>query len=407
MAALTKEDLDKFKNVDPTGFLSKPTIEKEDDVIEPTVKKEEGEKPTPAKELKTQLEKTKKERADIQKKFEEAEARIKELEAKTGEASELEALRPVAEYLKKKAGKLDADVVEKELIQKNRERKKQLVEKDEKLSLKDKQIQEISIEHSEEWQEDYVKPINESRDNLVASIVNLDNEGKIRNPELMHSLMQRLVMVNDQGVPKTSLEIKQELKAFANEYEKKTGLEYDFPILREVVDAVSVFHNKVISASKAKADWQQSVENKRKEREFEQVQQRQSSIKKEIEARDYYFNRYKADLKIDELEDILDDPDDFIAAAAEEHKFLKAALSGDSSIQPRQYNEFIDLAAKGKMFDALTKKVRELQRELKSFRKDEKSPKFNGGAKASVADGEKLTKDNIPAGYNPTGFLQR
>ena len=115
MPALTKEDLDKFKNVDPTAFLSKPEASKEDE-NDPPASKKDDDKPTPAKELKNQLEKTKKERADIQKKFEEAEARIKELEAKTGEASELEALRPVADYLKKKAGKLDADVVEKRRI---------------------------------------------------------------------------------------------------------------------------------------------------------------------------------------------------------------------------------------------------------------------------------------------------
>ena len=406
MPALTKEDLDKFKNVDPTAFLSKPEASKEDE-NDPPASKKDDDKPTPAKELKNQLEKTKKERADIQKKFEEAEARIKELEAKTGEASELEALRPVADYLKKKAGKLDADVVEKELIQKNRERKKQLVEKDEKLSLKDKQIQEISIEYSEEWQEEYVKPINKSRDNLVASIVNLDNKGQVRSPELMHSLMQRLVTVNEKGEPKTSLEIKQELKSFANDYEKKTGLEYEFPILREVVDAVAAFHGNIMEASKAKANWHEATENKRKEREFEEAQKRQISVKKEIEARDYYFSKYKSDIRTEDLEDILDDPDIFITAATEEHKYLKGALSGDGSVQPRQYNEFIDLAAKGKMFDSLTKKIRELQDELKSFKKDDKSPKFNGGAKPQNKDQGKITKDNIPAGYNPTGFLER
>jgi hypothetical protein len=394
---LDKEALDKMsKDNDPMAFL-KGSVKEEEDSSDDNTSIVKDEKPQPAKALKQELEKVKKERDELNKK-------LKELESKTGEISELEPLRPVAEYLKKKSGKIDSETVEKELIEKNRQRKKELAEKEEALKHKDQKIKEISIENSEEWHNDYIRPIQEAKGILEAAIINVDDEGNVRHPEMMSNLFSKLVALNDDGTPKTSLQLKSEIKKFAAEYERKTGLDYDPPLLKEVVDSISKFHNRIQVASKAKSDWEATLENKKKERAFESAKQRDFQIKKELEGRDYLFSEYKNSINTTQLEKVIEDSDIFINAAKEEHEYLKKALAGDPDLKRRDYTDFIDLAAKGKMFDSLMGKIQTLEKELAEIRGDKKSPKFNGGAKL---EGEKKTEQiKLTPGYDPMGFLK-
>lgn len=398
MSNLTKEELEKFKSIKPGEFLKEESIEIDDEPIvkkddEPIIKKDE-EKSTPARQLKAELEKVKKERDDLNK-------RLLEAESKSGIVSELEPLKPIAEYLKTKEGKVDEEAVNK-LIERNRSRKKELAEREQSLKNKDQKLKEISIESSDEWREEYLNPINEARNTLVASIVNFDKDGNVRNPELMQELMSSIVRVDDKGTPLTSIQVKAEIKKFAEKYESLTGLEYDLPSLREVTDSISTFHKKVISASKAKTDWEQSVTQRKNERLFEQEQKSKLLRDKEIAARDYYFNEYMDTVDKEVIKDVLGTDQEFLHAAEDEHNYLKNMLSGNGT--PRNYNDFIDLAAKGKMFDSLVTEINKLKDELKEIKKDEKGPRFNRGGRPEQPKetGIKPTKS-----YNPTGFLNQ
>ncbi len=392
--ALTKEQIEAARGIDPMAFLKGTDIKDTD-------KKEENVdvKPQPAKELKSQLEKVKKEKEELAKK-------IKELEERTGEISELEPLRPVADYLKKKTGKLDPETVTNELIEKNRKRKKELAEKEEALKNKDQKIKEISIDQSDEWQNEYVKPIVQAREILETSIYNVDNQGKVRHPELMKELFNRIVSVDNEGNTKTSLEIKAEIRKFATEYEKATGLDYEAPLLKEVVDSVNAFHSRIKTAQQARQEWSQTIESKKRERDFESAKKREKEIEKELKGRDYIFSEYKESIDAKSLSDVFEDPNEFIKAAEDEHLYLKEALSGKSDLKRREYNEFIDIAAKGKMFDKLVSRIKELTSKVKELEGDEKSPRFNGGVSPSTKREGGQIKLKPGEKYDPTAFLK-
>lgn len=393
------------KTIDPTAFLTgnpndfidveEDTKENKQDVV-PEQKKEVKKDP-PAKELKHQYEKTKKELEELRSKYEQYEAKVKELE-------ELDPLKPVAEYVKKKAGKIDQDTVNEYIIKKGSERKKALSEFEQKLKLKDQQVKELNIEQSQEWQEDYIAPINKARDTLIASIVNFDNDGKVKhNPAIYQELFSELISVDKDGRAKTPTEMRAAIRKFEASYAKATdGDEYDAPSLREVQDAVASFHSSVSKAQKAKSEWDSLLQERQKEKAYEEAKKQEALHKREVEGRDFLYEKYKNSLSLKELDGIID-PNDFISAAEEEHQYLSSLMLRKEGIKPRAYEQFIDLAARGKMFDALVEKYKEIQAELEQFKKDQKSGSPRIGSPRT--EQKQITIDPTNPNYNPTGFL--
>jgi len=346
-------------------FRAQDTPIKVEEPKKDEVKKDEEDDKKPVKVLRQERDNLRKELAD-------KEAKLKELE-------EFAPLKPIAEHIKKKAGKIDPDVVN-DFIERNRTRKKELVSKEETLKKKDQDLREFSIQATDEWRENYEKPLNEARHNFAATVVKVDKEGKPIAPDLHANLMQKLITVNEKGEPKTPIEIKGILKAFAEEFEKKTGVEWDVPTVSSVVSDVNSIHKSIIAANKAKTDWEEEITKKKQERIFDEQKKTEAFRKKELENRAYAFDSFLENLDKTELEGIVD-PNIIITSLKTEHSAFNDVLLKKEGAKPKDYKEYLAIFAKAAAYETLLAKAKELSAENKKLLEDVKSGLPNRGSK--------------------------
>jgi len=115
-------------------FRAQDTPIKVEEPKKDEVKKDEEDDKKPVKVLRQERDNLRKELAD-------KEAKLKELE-------EFAPLKPIAEHIKKKAGKIDPDVVN-DFIERNKTRKKELVSKEETLKKRIKTLE--SFQFKQKW----------------------------------------------------------------------------------------------------------------------------------------------------------------------------------------------------------------------------------------------------------------
>lgn len=344
--------------------------------------------------------------ADLRKAKEAIQKERDEFEKELTELRKLKPLKKVGDYLASKTKKeslAEEDV--DEYISRNKTRKQKVEELDKSLKNKDQALKEISIEHSDEWKTEYVKPIQKAAANIFTIIANQyeDADGNIKTREevLTKSLMNQLVSLDKDGNPKQPLEIKGIISKFRKAYEEKTGLDYEMPALKEIVEAVETVHINIARADKAKANWNQELENKNKERIFEEAQKEKVFIEKEIAGRDYLVSKFKDSQEIKDLQEIIGDDDEVVAAFNEEHEFLKKGVRKDADYKPRGYPELVKSLGKAKLFDKLVEKIKTLQSEydeLKSQRDSGLPPskgKKPGELDRNRDQPKEITKDNV------------
>jgi hypothetical protein len=387
------------KEIDPLAMFKDDWNVEEEQAPPPPPKKDDA-TPLPPKKGKDDS------IADLRKAKEAIQKEKEELEKEVAELRKLKPLKKVGEYLTSKTKKealAEEDV--DEYINRNKTRKQKVEELDKAIKNKDQALKEISIEHSDEWKTEYVKPIQKAAANIFTIIANQyeDKDGKIKTREegLTKELMNQLVSLDKDGNPKQPLEIKGIVSKFRKAYEEKTGLDYEMPSLKEIVEAVETVHINIARADKAKANWNEELERKNKERVFEEAQKEKTFIEKEIAGRDYLVSKFKDSQDIKELQEILGDEDEVIAAFNEEHEFLKKGVRKDSDYKPRGYDALVKSLGKAKLFDKLAEKYKALQSEyaeLKSQRDSGLPPpkgKKPGESDRSREQPKEITKDNV------------
>ena len=370
------------KLLSPTDFLTSEVIidpNKEESQNKETQKKEEPIKDEPVKVLRADRDRLKKE-------LEEKEKRLKEL-------SELDPVKPIAEHIKKKKGKLDPDAVN-EWIEGQRNRKIQLTEKEKLVKEKDERLKDIEITFSDEWKTEYEEPLKKSRDYLTATIVKTTESGEPVEPEMHVKLLQSIISLKENGEKKTPLEIKSILKKFSEDFEKKTGMEWDVPRLEDVVNGIESFHNKITSAERAKKNWQEEKEKKLKERTFEEAKKTEAFVKKEIQNRNYAFEKIVEEIDFDFVED----KDELIEEIRKEHQSMNDLLQKKEGAKPKDYKSYIESIAKAKAFDVASKKLKELEAENKKLKEAVNSSLPHRG-------GSSETKYTPKENESPTDFL--
>lgn len=342
--------------------------------------------------------------ADLRKAKEALQKERDELQRERDELLGLKPLKKVAEHLKKKANKdsiEDADV--DEYINRNKTRKQKVEELDKTVKNKDQAIKELSIEQSEEWQTDYVAPIKKAASNIFTIIANQheDGDGKIktREEQLTKQFMNELVALNADGHPKQPLEIKGLLNKFRKTYEEKTGLDYEMPSVKELVEAIESVHINIAKADKAKKNWNQELENKSKERIYEEAQKKKAWTDKELQGRDFLISKLKDSDEVKELKEILDE-EEVITAFDEEHEFLKKGVREDPDYKPRGYDVLVKSLGKAKLFDKLVEKFKSLTSENETLKKQRGSglPPPKGrkpGEGEERRHPQEITKDNV------------
>lgn len=341
--------------------------------------------------------------ADLRKAKDEAEARYKELndkvESEYKPLEEYKVLKPIADHLKKKFDKLDDESINK-WIESGRERKKKVIEADAKISEKERRIRDIEITQSDDWIENYQRPIIDSKDALFATISNLDSEGVVKNEKMINFLSESLLKVDDKtGKPYNHTQIKSILTKFAAEYEKETGEEYEIPHIEDVKKSVDTFINKYIKAHDAKINWEKVKEQKTKEKIVQDSERIKRATEEEIKARDVIINSFINDYDFKKYDGVID-KDELMIEMKNQHKILSDSYK-DPSSQKRSYNDFVEIATKGTMFDKVSEELRQTKELLAKEKEKTKSGLPSGGTRI---DAPKI--ESIPKGKDPAAFLR-
>lgn len=359
----------------PLSFLSnsgleehEPTPPKKDEQQPP--KKEDQQTPPPSKNKDQQFK-------ELKLAKEKAEKEAEELKKQLDELKEISPLKPVAEYLKTKVGKVDEEAVNS-FIEKQKERKKKLVETERAYQEKEEVVKSLSIERSDEWRKDYIEPLAKERNNLIAMVASIDNEGKIRHPQLIEGLVNQLTMVSKDGKHLDAIEIKKVLTQFEKIYKQKTGEDWDGTNLNEVAKTVESIAGKIIKANVARSNWAKTLEEREKERLFNEEKAREELAKKEIAANEYVTRKLISEFDFSQLEGIIPE-EEFTEELIQQNKYITGIRTGDKSSKPKEYKELVVEMAKAKNFDKLLAKIREQEQEIEKLKEINKGGIGSGG----------------------------
>jgi hypothetical protein len=226
----------------------------------------------------------------------------------------------------------------------------------------------------------------------------LDSEGKIRYPEMFNKLQQRLLEVDKDGKPKNSIQIKQTLKEFATEFKKTTQEDYEIPNLTKVTEAVETIYNKNIAAHNAKKNWEETLEEKNKEKLYDQTRKQQRDTEVIITKRTEVAELAKDQFKYKDLTDIGFEEDDVKEKFDSVHKKVVSIMTGKE--KPTEYDEFITSMVKSSLYDDLMTKYNELKKQYeKDMKKKYSSVPSNSSRKEGDTPPPKDENKDDPMGF--------
>ncbi len=342
---------------------------------------------------------------ELKKLKEEAEKRAadlqKEIDEKYKPLEKYSPVKTIADYIESKEGKLDEEAVNN-FITRQKTRKQKLTETEQALNEREQKLKNISITESTEWKENYQKPIADAQNTLFATIANVDSDGTIKHPGLVEHLAKSILKVDEKsGEPLSAPQIKAILGKFAAEYEEKTGEEYEIPRINDVVDSVRVFINRFKKAGEARTNWEKERDKNNKERLFNQAKEQEEQIAKEAKARDFQINEFIKGYDYSSIEGVIE-KDDLVKEIKGQHSYYMDVMKDPSKLD-REYHQNVELIAKGKLFDVVSKKVKALQIELEKEKEKVRSGLPSGGSKGKQDDD---TKPLFKKGEDPRSIFK-
>lgn len=391
---------------DVTDFFrsaAKPVIEKEPPLGE-------NEPPKPEDQQQQQKEQQKKPSHieninELKKKKDLLEARVKELEedakSKKQIIDEYNVVKPIVDHIKTKEQKLDNESVNN-YINRQKERKKVVEEYGQKLTEKEKRLQEIEITSSDLWKNEYEIPLIKAKDAFVATLTNVDSEGKPRHPELVEHLVESLSKVNEKtGEPLNAMQIRAIVAKFAKEYEDNTGIPYEVPTILEIKDSLDMFIGKYKESYVAKQNWKKVSEEKRVKELAKMSEEQKRRMQEELSARDLLITETINNIDYSEFQEAFQ-KDDVMLQIQNEHKHFVDSMTGKTA--QRDYHEHVVLSAKGKLFDKLISEFKSVKDQLKAEKEKNRSSIPNGGRR--ITEEEHEEKLTIKKGQDVAAFLK-
>ncbi len=330
------------------------------------------------------------------------EKEVEDLKKQITESQELKPLSKIAEYLKQKEGKVDEESVNK-FIEKGKERKKQLLDLDGKYKEKDAKLKEIDITLSDEWVENFAKPIAKASDSLTATLANIDNEGKIKHPELIEEFKQLLIQTDKEGKPRTSVQIKALTQKFADKYHELTKEEYEVPRINDIVDSVNSLVDGYVKAVTTKSNWNEYLKERQKEKAFEKAKQEEVLTRKELEGRQYMVNKVIEDFDYKSLEGIVE-KDEVEEIAKKHHDFFTKLAKGEE--KSLGYDTIIAKITKADLYDKLVEENKKLRSDLANEKKKSKSGLPADSLDPTIRKNSDDHKPDARIGKAPLDFLK-
>jgi hypothetical protein len=364
-----------------------------------------GKKPSKAEDDDPQP-KTKKDKDDsIQDLRKQRDALRKELDALKPKVKEVDELKPltslkkVAEYIASKTGKKVSDISEDDVdkfIEKNKGRKKELNDLSLKFKEKDDEIKELSIERSDEWRNEYQKPIEKAAIALSACLDQVDGNGKSKHPEFTQSLlttMSKCVNPKDGSIDYGRL--KMILRSAEDKYKATYEDEPDpFPTLSEVSKLLEVYTEKAIKANDAKQNWFSEQQKKREQKTFEEAKALELRTKREKDAFEFVKNKLKTDFKSDKW----DVDDDEFSTLVDEHVSQRIEIM-EGKRKAMSPTDFIARNIKADRYDALFEENKKLKAKLNLSKGVGPGGDSGGGS----GDGDDEEENTLGLNFNLAG----
>lgn len=228
---------------------------------------------------------------------------------------------------------------------------------------REKWFREHSIQHSREFHESYQKPVEKALDLYNGLLGETDDEGKPRNEEMWRKLRET---VFNKGNEVTVSQVKKMLSDYSSAYTKRFGQEPNLPTVKEVMDARDMLIDRELKKLNAIDNWEAEQEQRQEQTKratLEQIAERRKTI---IAERDEQLKMVVRDFDYDQYKDYFQ-PDDIKANFSEIHDRVKRIINGEE--KEIQYNEYLELYAKAKLFDKLMPEAAKAKKFMEEYRK--------------------------------------
>jgi hypothetical protein len=138
---------------------------------------------------------------------------------------------------------------------------KQLKEENEKLKkeLSDREgkIKDLDIRSSAEFNEQYIKPLQNAAADLQVEISNIDANGEVLAPDATRAFHAYLMKQDKMD----SMQMKKLLAKFSSDFEKETGQKYDAPSVSAAMSSYRSFKTHDAKMSQAYQNWENEKKN--------------------------------------------------------------------------------------------------------------------------------------------------
>lgn len=297
-------------------------------------------------------------------------------------------VKPFIEFLKEDA---DGAITQESVLARLEEWRTQQEEiqslKD-KLQEKEKFVEQLDVQHSEEFKQKYNQPFLDARNNLLLEIANVAPDKTIIGEKSTRKFYDFL----STNTAFDGIELKAAITAFKKDYKEETGEDYTEALNpSSIMNVVRDYRLKAQQRQQAYENWGASKTEAQKKQQQEALQNQERIQKESRRQRVTLASKAFREFDLDDQFDFLDDKQ-AKKLFDEEFQFGEKMFNGKPEDIP-PYDELITRGAKSRLLDQILpdyKRLKALEKELqeneRAGHKGNKTPKLDANGKEKETD---------------------
>lgn len=252
----------------------------------------------------------------------------------------------------------------------------------------DERMRAIDIRQTSEWQKNYERPAQIAKDAFIATISDVDAEGKIRHEKQVEKLAHALF---NEGKELSGPQARAIIKQYAEQYEKATGEEYEAPSLTQVLKAREELVKAVTDRNEAFANWEKIQEEESKKKLVKTQKEQEEILQAEKKERQSAISSLKSDFDFSNVSAFFK-KEDIEAEIDAVHKLAEEMIAGTTAI--RTYDKVVEDAVKARLFDKLLEQAKTDRNFVEEYKdiKNENHERKPGERTTTPKPGEKGSK---------------
>ena len=214
---------------------------------------------------------------------------------------------------------------------------------------KENRLRAIDITQTREWNERFEKPFDQAKKSFVASLAEVDEEGKIKYEKGIAQLANALW---NKGEEIDAIGMKAILKKFASEYEKQTGEVYEIPPINEIVKARNELYSIANRRDDAFKNWEKEREEEEKRRTINEEEENKKLVDIEKKKMDDRFSSVLSSFDYATISPFLNE-DKVKEEIKKVHSSFQSALEGKG--EEYSYSQMLSDRTKAALYDLIIK----------------------------------------------------